>query len=325
MPIVLGDRLLGVLNIESEQPISADDAAGVAIIADQLGIAIDNARRYEEEKRRTARLELIAYVGQRLAAQLDTNELFTTTVQELHNRLGYDHVPLFLVDPSAPDWLEHHAVASRWLDEHALGYRQLITRGILGAAARERTAVLVNDVASDTRYVQFSDEDDAVAELAMPILLGKRLLGVLDIASRRRFGAEDVTAMQVVADQLATAIENARLFAESQRALERTRLLYETSRRINAALSVDEVVAAYLEHVAARGSYACGVMLYEFDEAGERVARVSARPLDAARWPDAQPGALAICSRPTDAAARRRPDCRDRRHSRRHAHLGRLP
>jgi GAF domain-containing protein len=274
MPIVLGERLLGILNIESEHPISADDAAGVAIIADQLGIAIDNARRYEEEKRRTARLELIAYVGQRLAAQLDTNELFTTTVQELHNRLGYDHVSLFLVDPTALDWLEHHAVASRWLDEHALGYRQLITRGILGAAARERTAVLVNDVANDPRYVQFSDEDDAVAELAMPILLGKRLLGVLDIASRQRFGAEDVTAMQVVADQLATAIENARLFAESQRALERTRLLYETSRRINAALSVDEVVAAYLEHVAARGSYACGVMLYEFDDAGERVARV---------------------------------------------------
>jgi GAF domain-containing protein len=274
VPIVLGEQLLGVLNIESEQPISADDAAGVEIIADQLGIAIDNARRYEEEKRRTARLELIANVGQRLAAQLDPNELFTTTVQELHNRLGYDHVSLFLVDPIAPDWLEHHAVASRWLDEHAIGYRQLITRGILGAAARQRTAELVNDVASDPRYVQFSDEDDAVAELAMPILLGKRLLGVLDIASRQRFGAEDVTAMQVVADQLATAIENAHLFAESQRALERTRLLYETSRRINAALSVDEVIAAYLEHVAARGSYACGVMLYEFDAAGERVARV---------------------------------------------------
>src|SRR4029450_6996532 len=57
-------------------------------------------------------------------------------------------------------------------------------------------------------------------------------------------------------------------------ALERTRLLYETSRRISAALSVDEVVAAYLEHLAARGSYACGVMLYEFDEAGERATRV---------------------------------------------------
>jgi GAF domain-containing protein len=274
VPIVLGEQLLGVLNIESEQPISADDAAGVEIIADQLGIAIDNARRYEEEQRRTARLELIAHIGQRLAAQLDPDELFATTVQELHNRLGYDHVSLFLVDPAAQDWLEHHAVASDWLDEHAIGYRQLITRGILGAAARQRTAELVNDVASDPRYVQFADEDDAVAELAMPILLGRRLLGVLDIASRQRFGAEDVTAVQVVADQLATAIENARLFAESQRALERTRLLYETSRRINAALSADDVVAAYLEHVAARGNYACGVMLYELGEAGQRIARV---------------------------------------------------
>jgi GAF domain-containing protein len=274
VPIAIGARTLGLLNVESDQRLTDEDAAGLQIVADQLASAIDNARRYEEEKRRTARLELIADVGQRLAAQLDPNELFTTTVQELHNRLGYDHVSLFLIDPAAPDWLEHHAVASRWLDEHAIGYRQLITRGILGAAARQRSAELVNDVASDPRYVQFSDEDDAVAELAMPILLGRRLLGVLDIASRQRFGAEDATAVQVVADQLATAIENARLFAESQRALERTRLLYETSRRINAALSVDEVVAAYLEHVAARGSYACGVLLYEFDDAGLRATRV---------------------------------------------------
>jgi signal transduction histidine kinase len=274
VPIIIGERLLGVLNIESDRPIDADDAAGVEIIADQLGIAIDNARHYEEQKRRTARLELIAYVGQRLAAQLDPNELFTTTVQELHERLGYDHVSLFLVDPAAPDWLEHHAFASRWLDQRALGYRQSITRGIIGAAARQRTPELVNDVTSDLRYIPIAEAEDAVAELAMPILLGRQLLGVLDIAGTHRFGAEDVTAIQVVADQLATAIENARLFAETERALERTHLLYETSRQISVALSVDEVIAAYLEHVAARGRYACGVILYEFDDAGERAAAV---------------------------------------------------
>jgi GAF domain-containing protein len=138
VPIVVGERLLGVLNIESERPISEDDAAGVEIIADQLGIAMDNARRYEEERRRTARLELIAHVGQRLAAQLDPDELFATTVREVHERLGYDHVSLFLVDPAALDWVEHRAVASRWLEEPAIGYRQPITRGIIGAAARRR-------------------------------------------------------------------------------------------------------------------------------------------------------------------------------------------
>src|SRR5262245_9389755 len=151
VPIVVGERLLGVLNIESERPISEDDAAGVEIIADQLGIALDNARRYEDEKRRTARLELIAHIGQRLAAQLDPDELFATTVREVHERLGYDHVSLFLVDPAAPDWVEHRAVASRWLEDHAIGYRQPITRGIIGAAARQRTPSLVNDIASDPR------------------------------------------------------------------------------------------------------------------------------------------------------------------------------
>ncbi|HYN87951.1 MAG TPA: GAF domain-containing sensor histidine kinase [Ardenticatenaceae bacterium] len=275
VPILLGNRVLGVLNVESGDRFTDEDAAGLQIVADQLGVAIDNARRYQEEKRRNERLDLIARVGHRIAARLDSEELFTATVEELHLRLGYDHVSLFLLDPSDPTSLVQHARASRWRRGEAAGYRQTIETGILGAAARERVPQVVNDVTSDRRYIAVPRANELQAELAVPILLGDRLLGVLDLGSRRRFGEEDVTGIQIVAGQLAVAVDNARLFATTQRTLTETTLLYETSQRISTAMDVDDVIAAYLEQVATRGRYACTVVLYEHDASGTRTARIT--------------------------------------------------
>jgi signal transduction histidine kinase len=215
VPIVSGEQVLGVLNVESAERFSEDDAASLQIVADQLSAAIVNARLFEARRRRIERMELIARVGQRIAAQLDPDELFNTTVQELHRRLGYDHASLFLLDPEDPGWLVKRASASRW-QGNPNGYRIAIARGIMGAAARQRRPVLVNDIAADPRYVAVPDADELRAELATPILLGDRLLGVLDVAGVARLSMEDVTAIQIISDQLAVAIENARLAERGQ-------------------------------------------------------------------------------------------------------------
>lgn len=275
VPIMVGERLVGLLNIESDRPIDEAEADDIDIVADQLGIAIENAKRYEEEKRRTERLALIARISQRIASQLDHDELFQTTIQELHQRLGYDHVSLFLLDPENPDWLVYHAHASRWPRDGAGGYRQHISEGIMGAAARGRAPSLVVDVAHDGRYVPIPGAPPSMSELAVPILLGPRLLGVLDVAGARRFGDEDVTGIQVIADQLGIAIDHAGLFARTQSALTETQLLYETSRRISTAMSVDDVVAAYLNQVATRGRYICTIVVNEADETGELSSKLT--------------------------------------------------
>lgn len=288
IPLIGSNRLIGVLNLESKQTISADTVTDLEIIADQLSIAIDNARRYEEEKRRTERLELIARVGQRIAARLDPEELFTTTIRELYTQLGYDHVAFFLVVEDTPDQLEQRAFASRWPDAGRVGYRQSIGRGVVGAAARQRMPVLVNDVNADARYIPVSGTADLHAELAMPILLGERLLGVIDVGSRQPFFDDDVRAIQIVADQLAVAIEHIDLFANTRRSLDETKLLYQTGQRMSVALDVSDVVRTYLEQVAVAGRYACTIALYTFDENGERLAiELWGRwtPAEGLQWP----------------------------------------
>jgi signal transduction histidine kinase len=248
LPILNNDQVLGVLNVESAERFSEEDAASLQIVADQLSAAITNARLFEAERRRTERLELIARVGQRIAAQLDPNELFATTVQELHGRLGYDHASLFLLDPEAPTWLVKRASASHW-QGHPIGYRVSIERGIMGAAARQRRPELVNDVTADTRYAAVPGADELRAELATPILLGDRLLGILDVAGVSRLGQEDVAAIQIIGDQLAVAIENARLAERGQQLAvldERRRLARELHDSVSQSLFSMSLLAQVL-------------------------------------------------------------------------------
>jgi signal transduction histidine kinase len=95
-------------------------------------------------------------------------------------------------------------------------YRIPITQGLMGAAVRSRQTVLVNDVLADPRFVSTPGMADPLAELAIPILLGDRVLGVLNIESDDPLNADDAAGLRVVADQLAVAIENARLYAAAQ-------------------------------------------------------------------------------------------------------------
>jgi RNA polymerase sigma factor (sigma-70 family) len=110
------------------------------------------------------------------------------------------------------------------------------------------------------------------AEVVVPIVVSDRLLGVLHVESEQPIVEDDASGLQIIADQLGVAIDNAELFASTQHALEETQLLYETCRRMSTAMDVDDVIAAYLEQVAMGGRYVCTVVLYEFDETGERTS-----------------------------------------------------
>ena len=97
------------------------------------------------------------------------------------------------------------------------GYRQSIHEGIIGAAARSRGRVLVADVRSDARYLPVPGAEWVRSELAVPVVAGDRLLGVLNIESGVTFGEADAEGIEILADQLAAAIENARLFEAERR------------------------------------------------------------------------------------------------------------
>jgi signal transduction histidine kinase len=276
LPIFWRDKMIGFFGIGANPPrrFNDKDIETLTLYARHAAIAIENARLFEAEKRRAARVTTLVRIGQRLASHLDLDDLFDTTVTELHERLSYDHVSLFLVDPKEPNTLAQRARASRWKRQTTGIYRQPVTEGILGRAARSGKPVVINDVEQEPNFVPVPGAEVLRAEMATPILLGERLLGVLDVAGVTPFTTEDIAALSIIADQLAIAIDHAQLFTTTQQTLEETRLLYETTQRISTASDVDEVIESYLRQIAGRGKHNCTVVLYEFDDTGNRIGRV---------------------------------------------------
>src|SRR5204863_3846832 len=122
-----------------------------------------------------------------------------------------------LIDPEQPGTLVLTVKGGHYKHLIPGEYRIPISQGLMGEAARTRQTVLVNDVASDPRYLPTPGGAPARAELAVPIVLGERVLGVVNVERDEPFGDEDAAIVGIIADQLAVAIENARLYASAQR------------------------------------------------------------------------------------------------------------
>lgn len=243
VPIVLRGDVIGFFGIGSAAPgpgfpparrFGQADADALAVFARHAAIAIDNARRYTHEQRRTERFQLVARVAHAITADLRLRDVLQTAADAIHQLLGYANVAIGLLEPDDPGTLVFRAMSGPQRAATETGFdepvRIPVWSGIVGAAAVERRAVLVNDVASDPRYIPTPGLDGIVAQLALPIRLKDEALGVLSVESDSPFAPEDAAGLEIVADQLAVAIENARLYERGQRVAileERQRLARE--------------------------------------------------------------------------------------------------
>jgi signal transduction histidine kinase len=274
MPIFWRGEMIGFFGIGAVPPrqFSQEDIDLLALLARHAAIAIHNAQTFEAEKRRLARMTALSTIGQLIASSLSLETILRTTLDAIHNQLQYENVALLLTDTHDPATLILQGRSGIYTKVG--DYRQPITEGIIGVAARSKQPLLIPDVSQDARYVPIPNTF-VKSELALPMVVGDKLLGVLNIETETTLEQEDIPGLHVIATQLGVAIENARLFAETERALNETQLLFETSQRMSMALDVDGVVEAYLKQVATRQRYRCTVATFEVDEAGQKTTIVT--------------------------------------------------
>jgi signal transduction histidine kinase len=269
MPIFWRDDLIGFfgLGVAPPRQFSQDDIDTLALLTRHAAIAIHNARTFETEKRRLARLTTLSNIGQLITGSLSLGTILQTTLEAIHEQLHYENVALLLTDPHDPSTLVLQARSGIY---KSVGeYRQRIDEGIIGSAATSKKPLYIPDVSKDRRYIPIPNTK-VQSELALPMVVGNKVLGVLNIETETTLHEDDLPGLSIIATQLGIAIENARLFATTEKALDETQLLFETSQRMSMALDVDGVVEAYLTQVAARRRYRCTVATFEFDERGEK-------------------------------------------------------
>ena len=234
VPLVHKNRPIGALNILSRarDQYTERDVAILRQFAAHVATALVNARLFERERQDADAFELLAEIGREVASVLDLDELLARIAQLTRRVIDYRTFGTMLLNDR--DELEMKVAVQ--YGEKVVVPRVGLGEGLVGYAALHREAVLVPDVSKDPRYIKVVE--DVRSELAIPMLLKDRCIGVFDLESPEldAFTKRDVEILTLLASQAAVAIENARLYEEVSANEARMEKELHFARRVQAAL-----------------------------------------------------------------------------------------
>lgn len=212
-PMIARGRLVGVIDLQSTSlnAYSEYDKMLVRLLASRVGISIDNARLYRRVDVAHRTMRTLARVSQEFSSILDLDDLLRKLAAIIRGLIDYDAFSILLLDE--PNQVLRHTFSIRY-DEEVNPDAIPLGEGITGAAARTRQPVLIEDTDADPRYI--AAHPNIHSEVAVPLLLRDRLIGVLDLESIRlnNFTPEHARTLTLLAPTIASAIENARLYEE---------------------------------------------------------------------------------------------------------------
>jgi len=214
VPLRLQDEIKGVLGVSnrvSDSAFTAADEHRLNILADYAVIALENARLYEEERRRASQLALASHISQRVTSIPDVDTILSEVVELLSQNLGHYYSQILLRDGEAT-LVMREGTGDAGEEIKATNVQVPVDdQSVVGWAASHGEALCINDVRKEPRYRPQEQLSRTRAELAVPLRIGTRVIGVLDIHSDQRnaFDDDQKTMLQILGDQVATAIEHA--------------------------------------------------------------------------------------------------------------------
>lgn len=233
----------------------------------------DRKRAEESLAKRAVELEMVAQVSIGVSTNLDADKLLQDVVDLTKKRFGLYHAHIYLLNEPG-DTLNLMAGAGE------VG-RQMVAQGwqipfdreqsLVAQAARTQQGVIVNDVHQDPHYFQNPLLPDTRSEMAVPVTIGDKLLGVLDVQSDQAnyFTAEDVQIYTTLAAQIAVALQNATLYAQTQVALTEIETLYDLSAELNRVTTLEEALQVVVLPGLATGVHYANLFTLEMTEQGK--------------------------------------------------------
>jgi len=197
----------------------------------------EHKRAEEELKHRAAQARLIYEVGQRISSKLNLKALLSEIVNSVYNAFNYYCVMLLMLDDKT-ERLNLQSIAGGYKKIFPPDLSIAVREGMVGRAATTGLVQVSGDVSKNPYYIQKTGEITK-SELAVPIKIGNKVTGVLDIQSIEfnAFDKTDVSAMQTLSTQIATAIENAYLYKQAQREITQRKYAEETLQKEATKLS----------------------------------------------------------------------------------------
>jgi diguanylate cyclase (GGDEF)-like protein len=197
------------------------------------------------EQRTSAQLRLLAEVGKLVTDSLEEREILERTLEAIVKQYGYAEAAIsLLVDH---DILEVAAISGTQDFGYRPGYQQTLESGIIGHVAKTRKAHIAGDVSQDPYY--FSSAAREGSAIGVPMLDKEHLLGVIYVESVRKneLNEDDLQTLQTLANQVATSVQKARLYARTQEHLQVMTTLQSISHTVASSLDLDEILNNVLQ------------------------------------------------------------------------------
>jgi len=243
VPLLVGDEARGVIslqNLDRENAFSESDVRLLQTLANSMSVALENARLFDETQRRTRETAALAEVGRDISATLDLSTVMNRIARHAKDLLGGDNSAIFLPDA---DGRSYHAIVAVGEIAPLIQATHIeVGVGIIGSLVQSGHPEFINDTGTDPRAVQIAGTERVSGERLMvaPLKANEVVKGVMAVwrTGGRPFDSTELEFLVGLSLQATVAIENARLFAESQKRAAELATVNTVSQQLSGKLDV---------------------------------------------------------------------------------------
>jgi GAF domain-containing protein/DNA-binding response OmpR family regulator len=255
VPLVAGDQARGLINLidmEREHAYSTSDVRLLQTLANSMSVALENARLFDETQRRTRETAALAEVGRDISSTLDLSTVMDRIARHAKDLTNADNSAIFLPDPGGKTYRAIVAIG----DEIAEAIQSTVITvgvGIIGSLVQSGRAECINDTGSDPRGVQIPGTPRQEHERLMvaPLMAGQAVKGVMAVwrTAGQPYGDSELDFLVGLSLQATVAIENARLFAESQQHAAELATINTVSQQLGSNLELSSLIELVGEQI----------------------------------------------------------------------------
>jgi len=249
VPIEDRGLLLGVIQVtRSRGPdFLKQEIELLQSVAGVIALGLYGSHTAEVERFRLGELNLVRRVSAEIATVLPLDELSRRVCALIQDTFKYYYVAIFTLDPGSSSLRFRSSAGARHAGSPRLplGFHVELGQGLIGEAAASGQIVQAADVRKAPRFRYFEPLGATRSEVVIPVKLEERVLGVLDVQSDRldAFHRNDLMILEALADNVARAVEGARLYGDVRRRAEQLSLLAELSKKVTSTLELREIMA----------------------------------------------------------------------------------
>jgi len=249
VPVQHEDELLGVLGVLSTRvnAFTPQDERLLVLFANQVATAMENARLFESQRQRTAELEALRQASLRVTSTLDLTRVLEQIIAQALKLVSANNAHIFLYNGTRLTF-----GAAMWADaiQHT-PFEEPREHGVTYTVARTGVRVVVPDTGPHPLFADRSWRSGAIVSL--PLKVGERVRGVMNVAFSQPhlFDENELRVLELLADQATVALENARLFNETQRRADRLAAVNRIASAANQTSSLDDLLEVIYQEVTA--------------------------------------------------------------------------